>query len=139
VTLLEKPFQDVELVLLDLIDPVFPVVVTATNETIAGETVQIERVGGSDNGITDSPRVRITCYAETRPKAWRLARNVQAFLINKATTQIITGPETAEEYPRGVQLDSVSTATPPRQLAEGGRNARIVETIYQFGLRRPWW
>lgn len=140
--LLAQPFPDVELVLMDFLAQLPGVtVVTATGETLSGRVVQVERVGGNDDGITDRPRVRLRCYADTRPNAWRLARDAQALLLSKAAATLITGPETADEYPRGVQIDSVSTSTPPRQVPEGTatRSARVVDTTYEVHLRRPWW
>ena len=141
--LLAKPFPDIELVLLDLLDPLLPgvEVVTALPTTLTGKIVQVERVGGADDGITDRPRVRIRCFAPTRSASWAQARQVQALLATKGTTTLITGSETAAEYPGGVQLDAVSTATPPRQMPEGTatRDARVVDTTYEVHLRRPWW
>jgi hypothetical protein len=141
--LLSKPFPDIELVLLDLLTPAFPAanVVTALPTELKGKILQVQRVGGSDDGITDRPRVRVTTFAGTRTASWDLARKVGAFLNARGTTTLITGPETAAEYPGGVQLDSVSTATPPRQVAEGTatRDARVVDTTYEVHLRRPWW
>jgi hypothetical protein len=141
--LLATPFPDIELVLLDLLDPLLPgvSVVTALPTTLAGQIVQVERVGGSDDGITDRPRVRVRCFAGGRSPSWALARQVQALLSTKGTTTLIVGPETAGEYPRGVQLDAVSTATPPRQMPEGTatRDSRVVDTTYEVHLRRPWW
>lgn len=141
--LLSKPFPDIELVFLDLLSPAFPAaeVVTALPTTLTGKIIQVQRVGGSDDGITDRPRVRVTTFAGSRAQSWDLARQVGAFLNHRGTTTLVQGPETAAEYPGGVQLDSVSTATPPRQLAEGTptRDARVVDTTYEVHLRRPWW
>jgi hypothetical protein len=141
--LLTKPFPDIELVLMDLLAPAFPAatVVTALPTNLTGKILQVQRVGGSDDGITDRPRVRISAFAGTRSQSWELARLVGAFLNSKGTSTLIQGPETATEYPGGVQLDSVSTATPPRQVAEGTptRDARVVDTTYEVHLRRPWW
>lgn len=132
------PFPDIELVLLDLLDP-YGETVTATDvDDPPDGTIQVERIGGPDDGITDRPRVRITIYGRDRRAAWALSRQLQQVVLASGGTQV-TGPMTAEEYPAGVLLDLARTATPPRQLAEQGRNARIVETIYEFHLRRPWW
>lgn len=140
--LLAQPFPDIELVLLDFLAAIPDAqVVTATGDTLTGRVIQVERVGGNDDGITDAPRVRLRCYGTTRPDAWRLARDAQALLLRHGASTLITGPETAAEYPRGVQLDVVSTATPPRQAPEGTatRSVRVVDTTYEIQLRRPWW
>lgn len=132
------PYPDIELVLLDLLDPYGETVTATSVDDPAPRTIQIERIGGPDDGVTDRPRVRVTVYGGDRREAWALTRELQQVVLASGGS-MVTGPMTAEEYPAGVLLDIARTATPPRQLAEQGRNARIVETIYEFHLRRPWW
>jgi hypothetical protein len=132
------PFPDIELVLLDLLDPYGDTVTATSVDDPPNGTIQIERIGGPDDGITDRPRVRVTVYGRDRRAAWDLTRQLQQAIL-AAGGAMVTGPATAEEYPSGVLLDLARTATPPRQLGEQGRNARIVESIYEFHLRRPWW
>jgi hypothetical protein len=123
-------------VFLDLLEPVAATVI-ATDEDLRPPLIQVERVGGPDDGITDRPRVRVSHFGTDRRHAWQLARQTQP-LVLAAGGRMVTGPATAEEYPGGVLLDLTRTATPPRQLAEQGRNAAVVETIYEVHLRRPW-
>jgi hypothetical protein len=137
--LIQRPFPDIELVLIDLLDPALTAAVTATGAELKPPMVQIERVGGADDGITDRPRVRLRCIGGNRTLAWTLARQTQAFLATQALGRIITGPWTQAEYPSGVMLDAVSTATPPRQVPEAGRTANMVDVIMEIHLRRPWW
>jgi len=139
VPLMQRPFPDIELVLIDLLDPAFTAAVTATGAELTPPMVQVERVGGADDGITDRPRVRLRAIGATRSLAWRLARETQAYLTTRALGRIITGKWTAAEYPAGVMLDAVSTATPPRQVPEAGRAANMVDVIMEIHLRRPWW
>ena len=139
IPLAEKPFPDIELVLIDLLDPALTATVTATGAELVPPMIQVERVGGSDDGITDRPRVRVRAIGANRSQAWKLARETQAFLTNRATSVLIKGRWTATEWPGGIQLDSVSTATPPRQIPEEGRTANMVDLIMEIHLRRPWW
>lgn len=135
-----RPFPDVENVLMDLLDPRIAATVTATGAELVAPGLQVERVTGPpDDGITDYPRFAITAMGRTRPEAWQLAREVQAFLTAQVPGQVvITGPLTAGEWPGGVMFDSIRAA-PPRQQPEQGRNARMVTTLYDGALRRPWW
>lgn len=132
-------FPDVELVLMDLVDPYTAgPVVTALPSTITPPLTQVERVGGADDGVTDRARVKITCFGTTRQLAWQATRTIQQVIIASAGT-LVTGPNTATEYPRGVLIDRAVTATAAKQIPELGRDARQIETVYQVDLRRPWW
>lgn len=136
-TLLD-PFPDAELVVLDLLNPRVGGKVTATDVTIEPPLTQVERIGGSDNGVTDRARVKITCYGTTRPLAWRMAREIQQ-IVQAAGGTKITGPNTLAEYPRGVMIDKTVTSSAPKQVPESGRGSRQVETVFEIHLRRPWW
>lgn len=135
-TLLD-PFPDAESVMMDLLDP-HGETVTATPETIEPGLIQVERIGGPDDGVTDRPRVRVTCFGATRATAWAMTRATQQVVLASGGT-MVTGPETAAEYPGGVLIDKAFTATPPKQVPESGRGSRQIETVYEIHLRRPWW
>jgi hypothetical protein len=134
------PYPDIELVLMDLLDPKVagPVVTALPATTINPPLTQVERIGGTDNGVTDRPRVRVTSFGATRQLAWRSAREIQQILAAAPGT-LITGPNVTPEYPGGVMLDRVATATGAKQIPELGRDARQVEVVYEVDLRRPWW
>lgn len=137
--LMERPFPDVEDVLMDLLDPRITATVVATGAELAPPMLQVERVGGGDDGITDRARVRIGAIGKTRPETWALARQVHVFLTQQVVGRIeIRGPLTAAEWPQGVQLDRV-VSTGPRQTPERGRDARFVDALYDIDVRRPWW
>ncbi len=134
-----KPYPDAELVLLDLIDPHTPgPVVTATPTTLTAPLTLVERIGGPDDGVTDRPRMKVTCFGATRQEAWVMTRGIQAVILAAGGT-MVTGQYTVGEYPGGVLIDKAVTGTPPKQMAESGRNARQIETVFEIHLRRPWW
>ena len=131
------PFPDVEVVLLELLAPV-ATPVTGLPVEVVPPMVQVERIGGRDDGITDRPLVRTIYYATTRQGAWAMARTAQQLLAWSAG-RMVAGPLLAVEYPAGVLIDAVATTTPPRQIAELGRDRRLVEAVHEVHLRRPWW
>lgn len=133
------PYPDVELVLMDLLDPLIGgPVVTALPTAISPPLTQVERIGGADNGVTDRARMKITSFGATRQLAWQSARQIQQIIIASPGT-LVTGPNTAPEYPGGVLIDRATTATAAKQIPELGRDARQIETVYEVDLRRPWW
>lgn len=133
-----KPYPDAEQVMLDLLDP-FGDTVTATPPTqIPPGLIQVERIGGPDDGVTDRARVKVVCFGATRDTAWAMTRATQQAVLASGGT-MVTGPATAKEYPRGVLIDLARTATPPKQVPESGRGSRQIETVYEIHLRRPWW
>lgn len=125
------PFPDAELVMMDLLAPEGNTV-TATGTTIQPGTILIERSGGADDGITDRPRLTLTFYAATRQAAWRMCRLSQQRVLASAGT-LVNGPNVTN-----ILVDLARTATPPRQLSEIGRSARIVQTIVELHMRRQY-
>ena len=124
------PFPDVELVMLDLLRPVAPTV-TATDANIVPPVVVVQRVGGTDDGVTDRPIVQVTCLAATRQAAWAMARQVQQVVLAAGGTAV------SGTYVTNVFIDSTRTVTPPDQLPDRNVNLRPVSAQYRLGLRRP--
>jgi hypothetical protein len=124
-------FPDIELVCMDLLADLGNTV-TATGAEVPSGTILIERIGGPDDGITDRPRVQITAYGSARQGAWALIENCRQRILRSGGT-LVYG-----EHTNGVLIDLARTATPPRQLPEFGRGARIVQGVFEFHLRRQW-
>jgi Protein of unknown function (DUF3168) len=123
-------FPDAELVFLDLLNGLAPSV-THTDDNLTPPAIQVQRVGGSDNGVTDRPQMQITCYGGTRAQAWALAEQVrQRILAAGATT--VTG-----DFVTGVLVDSTRTVTPAQQIPERNPNLAAVTALYAAGFRRP--
>lgn len=132
------PFPDAELVAMDLLDPFGDTVTATPAPTIPNGLIQVERVGGGDDGVTDRPLVRVTCFGSTRKAAWDMTRAIQQVVLAAGAT-MVTGPNTIEDYPGGVLIDKTRTASPPKQVPESGRGSRQIETVYEIHMRRPWW
>lgn len=124
------PYPDAELVMLDLLAPV-AATVTHTDDDLTAPTVQVARVGGSDDGVTDRPRIQVTCYGATRAQAWALAEQARQ-IVTAAGGTAVSGDNVT-----GIYIDSARTATPAQQLPERNPDLRTVTATYLLGLRRP--
>jgi hypothetical protein len=130
VSALLGPYPDAELVMLDLLAPV-AATVTHTDDDLTAPTVQVARVGGADDGITDRPRVQVTCYGATRPQAWQLAEQARQIVLAAAGTAV-SGDNVTDVF-----IDSTRTATPAQQLPDRNRDLRVVTATYLLAMRRP--
>lgn len=126
------PFPDAELVAMDLLAPL-GATVTQTSEDLAPPVVQVQRVGGTDDGITDRPRVQVTYFGATRPLAWELAGQGRQ-LIQAARGTVVTGTN----VPSGVFIDTTSTDVGGVQVPDPNRDIRKVIETYSLSYRRPW-
>jgi hypothetical protein len=126
------PFPDAELVMLDLIPTSIGNTVTSTGSTVPAGTILVERVGGPDDGVTDKPRLALIFYGSTRKHAWEMCRKAQQHIIASGGT-LVSGPNV-----QNVLIDVGRTATPPRQLSEFGRGARMVQIIVELHMRRQY-
>lgn len=121
------PFPDAEKVVHALLTPLARTVTqTDENETFSEPVIQVQRVGGSDDGITDRPRVEIACFAEDRHDAWALAEDVRQTVLACGGTKV-----------DGVLVDKAVTETPAQQLPDLNRDIRKVVAMYRFAFRRP--
>ncbi|WP_455550660.1 phage tail termination protein [Amycolatopsis lurida] len=98
------PFPDAETVLLALLEPLAPTV-TATPADLTPPLIRVQRVGGSDDGITDHPRMEIACYGKDRAQAWQLAEHCRQLVLGCIRTRI-----------DGVLVDNARTDNPPTQV-----------------------
>ncbi len=106
--------------------------VTHTDDDLTAPTVQVQRTGGSDDGITDRPRIQVTCYGATRAQAWTLAEQSRQLILAAAGTAV------SGQYVTGVLIDSTRTVTPGQQLPERNPDLRVVGAAYELAMRRPW-
>jgi hypothetical protein len=120
-----------ELVLLDLLAPIGPTV-TSTGTDVPAGTIQVERIGGPDDGVTDRPRMQVTGFGRTRQHAWQIIGQCRQRILASGGT-LVSG-----ENVQNVFIDLARTATPPRQLPEFGRGARIVQAVFEIHVRRQW-
>lgn len=118
-------FPDVEEAVTALLDPVAPSV-TSTPASFTPPMVQVQRVGGEDDGITDWPVVQVTCYGGTRAAAWQMAEDCRQRIL-----------ASQGEVPAGILIDFARTVTPSQQIPDPRADLRVVTATYRLGLRRP--
>lgn len=97
-----------------------------------GIGIQINRVGGSDDGITDYPRVSIICHHPDPRGASKLARRVQQRMLNISGNDIIVDDE-----PKPVCVDFCRTDTPPESEPYENPEARREVAYCLLGVQRP--
>ncbi|MFK0249281.1 hypothetical protein ACIQUM_31670 [Amycolatopsis azurea] len=120
------PFPDAETVLLALLEPLAPTV-TATPADLVPPLIRVQRVGGSDDGITDYPRMEIACYGKDRAQAWQLAEQCRQLVLGSVRT-----------YVDGVLIDNARTDNPPTQVPYATtEDIRRVVGYFRLAWRRP--
>ncbi|MDV6277868.1 hypothetical protein R3Q06_30730 [Rhodococcus erythropolis] len=97
-----------------------------------GIGIQVNRVGGSDDGITDYPRVIITCHHPDPRGASKLARQVQQRMANISGIDIVVDDE-----PKPICVDFCRTDTPPESEPYENPDQRTEVAYYVLGLQRP--
>lgn len=119
------PFPDAETVLLALLEPLAPTV-TATPADLVAPLIRVQRVGGSDDGITDYPRMEIACYGKDRAQAWQLAEQCRQLILGSVRTRV-----------GGVLIDNARTDNPPTQVPYATtEDIRRVLGYYRLAWRR---
>lgn len=116
---------------MSLLDEVAPAD-TVTPEKIVTPVIRVLRVGGSDNGITDLPRVEIACFAPTRNQAREMSERCRQ-LILAIKGRSVTMPDGAPS----VLIDNANTDTPPQQVPYDNPDLTRTNAYYRFALRRP--
>lgn len=85
--------------------------------------VRVARIGGQDDGVTDSGVYDFDVFAATRQQAWEVAETIRARLRprTRSGTAII---------------DAVRTSTAPRTLPWANSNIQRYSATYGITLRR---
>ena len=119
-------WPDAELMLCELLKGLAPTV-TKLPPDLAERVplLRVRRIGGSDDEITDYPRMDVAAVAGGRDQAWQLARQVQALLV--------PGPHSTS---LGL-IDAVSTEVGPQHISYGNRAVHMVTATYQLQNRWP--
>jgi hypothetical protein len=81
--------------------------------------IQVNRVSGGDNYITDSATVDIDCFHSTRAKSGAVARTVHAAMMRLRHTAV-----------GGVLVDSVETITGPQWINYDDENLQRYVSTY---------
>lgn len=98
---------------------------TSTPDDITGVLIQAVRVGGTDDGITDRPRMLVVSYGPTRPMAQALASQVRSAMDDLGGSMV-----------GDVLVDRVSTDTAPIGSPYRNPDVRAVPAYYRLEWRR---
>lgn len=82
-TMILAPFPDAELVMMDLLRGHGQTVTATPPDTIPDRTIRWS-ASAADDGVTDRPRVQVTCFGITRQGAWKMTREVQQTVLPRA-------------------------------------------------------
>lgn len=119
-------WPDAEAVALDILTPTGATVVTATDENLEPPVIQVARIGGSDDGVTDRPRVEVEVFGGTRAQAWQLTEECRQLIHATSGTTV-----------NGVLCDRAVTETPAQGLPYPNPDVRRVVATYRLDFRRP--
>ncbi|WP_443705804.1 phage tail termination protein [Saccharothrix coeruleofusca] len=97
-----------------------------------GPVIQVLRVGGTDDGITDRPLVEVAVFAPSYKQAIGIAEQVRQRMLGAGGTRVPT-----PTYPDGVLVDRCVTATSPQEVPYDNPELRRKLATYQVELRRP--
>lgn len=102
---------------------------TVTPAQITGKVIRVSRVGGSDDGVTDFPRVEVACYALTRNDAHQLGEQSRQRML-------VLGGQAVDVNGRAVLVDFCRTDTPPEPVPYDNPDVDRSLAYYRLGLRR---
>jgi hypothetical protein len=125
-------FADVEDVVMELLETVAPTV-TIPPPQFQPPLIQVSRVGGADNGITDRPLLYIACFGRTYALAKAMAEQCRQIILASAATSVLLAG-----YPFGVLVDRAETVSPPAELPADNPEMRRKVATYRLELRRPY-
>lgn len=127
-------WPDAEALLIALLDPVAPVW-QSTPAEITEPLIQVARIGGADDSITDAPMVVVVCYgvgATGYDTAKAMAEQCRQVLLAAGGTGV-----TVPGYAAPVLIDTVHTVAPPAEVAGDNPDLRRKVSTYQLTYRRP--
>lgn len=122
-------FPDAEKVMRTLLTPVAHTV-TVLDPSFTRPVILVQRVGGSDDGITDRPRMEVSVFADTREQAWALAETV------RETVLAHSGKRVGGPAPLGIVVDKAANDTAPRQVRERDPDQKRVVQHYRLAFRK---
>ncbi len=129
------PFPDIEDVLMAYLSPIAPTDTVVPDDGVDG--IEITRVGGPDDGITDYPRVEISCYADDRNACRTMAEEVRQAMQNDVIRASPIDFTDDDEMVWSVQIDRCDTDTPAENIGYKNPGRRRKPAYYRLALRRP--
>jgi hypothetical protein len=125
----EPRFPNAEAVLRDLLTPIARTV-TVLDPSFTRPVIVVRRVGGTDDRITDRPRMQVSVFADTREQAWDLAEQARERILG------YSGKRVGGLAPLGVVLDKATTDTGPQQIRERDPDQKQVTQFYRLAFRK---
>jgi hypothetical protein len=123
-------FPDAEAVMCDLIEPFAPAATFLDEDWEKNlPQVQVNRIGGSADDVTDTARLQVAVYNVDRASTWDLASQIREAVLNAADD--IDNPA-----PGGVLIDSATEAVAGQQVPDLDPDDRRVISTYELSFRR---
>lgn len=119
-------FPDAEAVVCDLLEQVAPAA------TVLDEgwddvlpVIQVNRVGGSRDQITDVARIQVAVWAASRAEVRLLADEIDELILSAGNTRV-----------NGVLIDWTEQSVAGQQVPDKDPDDRRIISTYQFAFRR---
>lgn len=125
-------FADAEQVMLVLLEQTSAATVTALGNPIVPPVIRVNRIGGSDDGLTDFAQLEVVCFGADRGLSWQLAEECRQYVLAARHTEVVL-PGGATR----VVIDDSATTTPAQQIPWPDPGQRPVVATYQLAMRRP--
>ncbi|GAA0632173.1 hypothetical protein GCM10010174_61470 [Kutzneria viridogrisea] len=124
------PYPDAEAVVMAMLAGIAPTV-TATPADISTPLIRVQRVGGSDDRVTDYPRIEVCVFYPVAQDgdtaaAWAMAEQCRQTILAARCTVVA-----------GALCDNATTATPPQLLPWDNPNLRRIAATFVLAFRRP--
>lgn len=123
-------WPDAEAVVMTMLEGI-AATVTSTPAEITAPMIRVQRIGGSDDFVTDYPRMSVTVFYPLLAEgdtaaAHAMAEQVRQTIIGSQNTVV-----------GGVLIDRASTATPAAQEPYENPGVRFIPAAFQLEWRRP--
>lgn len=128
-------FPDTEAVAVALLNPIVPaytMLPEGWENTLP--VLQVNRVGGSCDDVTDTARLQVAIWASDRAAAWHLASQVRHAILESGNTAV-DGVKNYGTLVDGVLIDSASESVAGQQVPDLHPDDRRVIATYQLAFR----
>lgn len=125
-------WAEAEAVGMALMDPGVGKAVQTTPAVIVGRLIQVLRIGGADDGITDYPLLHFLFYSDTYEDACAAAEEGRQIVLAAPGTAVVV-----EGYPKPILIDSARTRAAPIEAPRDNPDLRLKTGTFQISYRRP--
>ena len=108
----------------DLLEPIAPTF-TYLDDPDAVPVIQVNRVGGSADSITDVARLQVAVFAASRAQVWQLASQIRDTILSAKGKRV-----------NGVLIDNATESIAGQQIPDIDPDDRRVISTYQLSFRR---